>query len=113
MVVLDFLGLLVVGAICSIYVVMQFGCHSGHWTSVLERRQSLPLSEVEGNRGEPREAASPSEAEGSRLLRRNNRAFGSLPHQTAPLPYLCWNLAPTTVRIVRDEHWPGYQVFPV
>jgi len=39
--------------------------------------------------GEPREAACPEQAkraDGSRFLRRNNRAFGSHPHQTAPAP---------------------------
>ena len=36
--------------------------------------------------GQPREEPALSEAEGSRSLRQNNRAFGSLPFQTDPLP---------------------------
>jgi len=38
------------------------------------------LSAVEGDLGEPREL--------SRAARQNNRALGSLPYQTAPLPIL-------------------------
>jgi len=49
------------------WVVVQFDCHPE--ASVLCAAKDL---------GEPREA--------SRSLRRNNRAFGSLPHQTAPPP---------------------------
>src|SRR5881398_4122983 len=49
------------------WVVVQFDCHPE--ASVLCAAKDL---------GEPREA--------SRSLRRNNRAFGSLPYQAAPLP---------------------------
>ena len=49
------------------WVVVQFDCHPE--ASVLCAAKDL---------GEPREA--------SRSLRRNNRAFGSLPYQTAPPP---------------------------
>jgi hypothetical protein len=46
------------------------------------RRESLPLSEVEGNLGEPREASQPALSKRSApkgSLRRINRAFGSSP----------------------------------
>jgi hypothetical protein len=66
--------------------VVQFACHPEQ-APFAQREPGL--SEVEGDPGEPRDSqACPEQAQRveGRSLRRNNRAFGSLPYQTAPLP---------------------------
>jgi len=59
-------------------VVVQFDCHP-------EQALFCAVEDL----GEPREASQPALRERKRSkgsLRRNGRAFGSLPYQTAPLP---------------------------